>query len=190
VLSGEIALESRDGRPFRVLAAHGRPPQFVDFDPATDTPRARYTLRWDITAEHNAGTVPWFWVFETDHPEAPLVDVRVQHDSTRPDGIREPWVPKDQRLLLDHLRHGESVEAEAKLEYSANRRPEPASVRISGENSQFWAELISAVPDGQFLKLKLRVTPKPGARGLLYGTIQVTASGRTAPLRIIGTIVE
>ncbi|MHC4108466.1 MAG: DUF1573 domain-containing protein [Planctomycetota bacterium] len=48
-LSGSITIESVDGRPFSILATHGESPQFIDFDPATDPPRNRYYVKWDLT---------------------------------------------------------------------------------------------------------------------------------------------
>jgi hypothetical protein len=190
ILSGELVLEARDGRAFRVLAAHGRAPEFVGFDPARDQPAARYTIRWDITPEHQAGAVPWFWVFETDHPDAPLVDVRVRHASTMPAREQGAWVPKDQRLILDLLRAGVPTEVTAKVEYNGGFTPDASGASISGPGERFAVELAEAKVDGRLLKFRIRVTPRPGPPGLIYEEIALHASGHSAPLRLIGKLVE
>ena len=187
---GTVEVSSLDNKPFRILKAHGLAPQFVNFDPATDEPRTRYTLKWDMS-QFDGQRVPWFWVIETDHPEAPIVDVRVRHDSTRlipPDG--RPWQPKDQRVLIDVVRNGESVEIITKHEYAGNRTPMPQTARVQNLSAILDVELVGIEQKGQLLEFRVRVTPKNAPLGLLYEHINVGSVGYMVPLRIIGRVIE
>ena len=188
--TGTVEVTSLDNKPFRILKAHGLAPQFVGFDPATDEPRIRYTLKWDLS-QFDGQRVPWFWVIETDHPDAPIVDVRVRHDSTRPvhDQIR-PWAPKDQRILIDLVRNGESVEIITKHEYAGNRTPTPQTARVQNLSAILDVVLVGVEQKGQLLEFRVRITPKNAPLGLLYEHISVGSAGYMVPLRIIGAVIE
>ncbi len=188
--TGTVEVTSLDNKPFRILKAHGLAPQFVGFDPAADEPRTRYTLKWDLS-QFDGQRVPWFWVIETDHPDAPIVDVRVRHDSTRPvhDQIR-PWAPKDQRILIDLVRNGESVEIITKHEYAGNRTPTPQTARVQNLSAILDVVLVGVEQKGQLLEFRVRITPKNAPLGLLYEHISVGSAGYMVPLRIIGAVIE
>jgi hypothetical protein len=186
--TGEITVSATDGRPFRIIGAHGRPPDFVDFDPANDQPRTQYTLRWDLGQFQ--GVVPWYWVVETDRADCPVIDARVRHSSTlpnQPQGRR--WVPSDQRLLVGLVKPGEAFEVSSAIEYGSAFVPDPSSAVVSSESAQLEAELIEAQVDGQYLRFRIRLTVAEHAtQGLLYGQLSVGASDFTARLHIIGRI--
>ncbi len=188
--TGTVEVSSLDNKPFRIVKAHGLAPQFVGFDPATDEPRTRYTLVWDMS-QFDGQRVPWFWVIETDHPGAPIVDVRVRHDSTRPVQDRtRSWQPKDQRILIDLVRNGESVEIITKHEYATNRTPMPQTARVQNLSAILDVELIGVKQKERLLEFRLRITPKNAPLGLLYEHISVGSAGYMVPLRIIGRVIE
>jgi hypothetical protein len=188
--TGTVEVSSLDNKPFQILKAHGWAPQFVGFDPATDEPRTRYTLKWDMS-QFDGQRVPWFWVIETDHPGAPIVDVRVRHDSTRP--VRNetrPWQPKDQRILIDLVRNGESVEIITKHEFNGDRTPTAQTARVQNLSAILDVELVGLEQKGQLLEFRVRITPKNAPLGMLYEHINVGSGGYMVPLRIIGSVVE
>jgi hypothetical protein len=189
-MSGHVEVKSLDGEPFRILRAHGAPPEYVGFDPATDPPRNVYTIRWDLSRFGNA--IPWYWVIETDRPDAPLVDARIRHVSTRPVRVEQrPWEPKDQRLLVGVVARGQPFEITTKHEYDAGYIPDPTTAAVRSQSSFLRAELLDAQSDEQHLQFRIRVTPTASAPpGLLYGTLEVSAVGFGVPLRIIGRIAE
>ncbi len=188
--TGTVEVTSLDNKPFRILKAHGLAPQFVGFDPAADEPRTQYTLKWDLS-QFDGQRVPWFWVIETDHPDAPIVDVRVRHDSTRPvRAPNRPWQPKDQRILIDLVRNGESVEIITKHEYAGNRTPMPQTARVQNLSAILDVELVGVEQKGQLLEFRVRITPKNAPLGLLYEHISVGSVGYMVPLRIIGRVIE
>jgi hypothetical protein len=77
-LSGRLVVESIDKRPFRIISAHGSEPVIGGWT-AADEPRSTYLLSYDL----GDGTrdLPSFWIVETDHPDSPLVDLKVRHES-------------------------------------------------------------------------------------------------------------
>jgi hypothetical protein len=189
-LTGQFEVRSQDGRPFSVLRVNDAPPDFVDFDPSTDAPRDRYTIRWDLRALADRGEVPWFWVIETDRAECPVIDIRVRHMSTLPVRPRgRPWVPKAQRVLLGRVAPGEPVEVTAKIEYARGHRPAVDTAAVRSDSTRFRAELVEAVEDGQLVEYRIRVTPAPDASGFLMESIDLNASGFSSPLYLVGRIV-
>ncbi len=188
--SGEVTLTAMDGRPFSILRTHGLPPDFVGFDPAVDAPRAQYTIRWDL--DRFEGVIPWFWVIETDRPDCPIIDARVRHSSTmppRPAG--RPWVPKDQRLLVGIVRKGEPFEVTTTIEYAKNYPPDAGSAVVASESPLFDAELLEAQVEENHLSYRVRLTITDTAPpGLLYGTLAIGANGFTAPLYVVGRVVQ
>ncbi|MHC4422202.1 MAG: DUF1573 domain-containing protein [Planctomycetota bacterium] len=189
-MSGQIEVKSLDGKPFRILRVHGAAPEYVGFNPATDPPQSAYTIRWDLSRFGNA--IPWYWVIETDRPDAPVVDARIQHVSTRPTRVEErPWEPKDQRLLVGLVSREEPFEITTKLEYDAGQTPDPNSASVSSQSPFLRAELVEAQADERHVQFRIRLTPTASAEpGLLYAKLDLYASGYGAPLRIIGRIVE
>ncbi len=185
-MGGTVTVSSLDGRPFRITASHGATPHLVGFDAATDTPRTEYTLRWDLN--RFGGAIPWFWVIETDHPEAPVVDIRIRHSKTLPP--RPPkWVAKDQRVLVGTVRIDEPFEITTKVEYHGNLTPEPATAAVVSESPQLRAQLLEAQADGQFIQYRIQVTVTDDADpGLLYGNIAIYASGASYPVHVIGRV--
>lgn len=188
--TGTVEVTSLDNKPFQILKAHGLAPQFVGFDPATDEPRTQYTLKWDMS-QFNGKRLPWFWIVETDHPDAPVVDVRLRHNSTRPvhDKTRS-WQPKDQRILIDLVRNGESIEIITKHEYSPNRTPQPQTAQVKSLSAILDAELVGVELKGRLLEYRVRITLKNAPLGMLYEHISVGSAGAMVRLRIIGRVVE
>jgi hypothetical protein len=189
-MSGQIELRSLDGEPFRVLRVHGAPPEYVGYDPATDPPRSAYTLRWDLS--RFGDDIPWFWVVETDRPDAPVVDARVHHALTRVARVPERrWVSSDLRILVGVVAPEEPFEITTSLEHDAGYVPDPTTAAVSSRSSNLAAELLDAQRDDRFLQMRIRVTPtEAGEPGLLYGELELSASGHSVPMYIIGRIEE
>ena len=188
--TGTVQVASLDGKQFRILKAHGLVPQFVGFDPVADEPRIQYTLKWDMS-QFKGKRVPWFWVIETDHPDAPIVDVRMRHNSAQPVRDRtRSWQPKDQRILIDLVRNGESIEIITKHEYASNRTPQPQTAHVQSLSTILDAELVGVELKGRLLEYRVRITPKNAPLGMFYEHISVGSAGITSPLRIIGRVIE
>lgn len=189
-LVGEMTVESRESDPFRVLAINGEPPQFIDFNPETDEPRGQYRIAYDMTDAAARREIPWYYVIETDHPDAPIIDVRIWHDQTRvPRYQGRPWVSKDWRVILDVAQPGEPVEVAASIEYAGTRNPQPETADLDILTPElFDAEIIDVEVDDKVMTFRLSITPKQTTPGLLYGQLELMASGFPTPVYVIGRI--
>ncbi len=74
-MTGAILVESVDGRPFKILRANNARPVILSSEGTTDAGSTSYRLEYSL----EAGSIPPAFLIETDHPHAPLVDLRVTH---------------------------------------------------------------------------------------------------------------
>lgn len=181
---GILNVESTDRQPFRICSVGGMAPEIQDFDPATDSPRAKYLLRYDLT-KFPAGQIPRYLVIETDHPDCPVADVLVRHDSVRfPPGIRGT---RDLKVGAGLIETGTSIEFD--IEFNLGREP----LTISGArspNENLKLELVDThVEDGlakpaqeggteptKRLIARVRATPREGFGGVIVTPIYIQAS--------------
>lgn len=185
-LSGQVVVESIDGRPFTIWAANRQPPEYIGFDPATDEPRNAYVLQWDVS-QYTQQTMPGWWVIETDHPDCPVVDVWVRHQWNRPKGrAGRRWRLETEHVVIDGINAGES--GEFTVEIAKLGRDDIYSV-ISLSN-EFDAKLVSIERNGVDTEATVRITPAAGHHGLLYGTIQFISTAHSQKLTVIGTVFE
>lgn len=188
--TGLITLEALDGRPFQVLSSGGRTPVFTDDFKAGDAPRTKYQLRYDVaeyvTPDPVDSRMPWWWVIETDHPGAPLLDVRVRSMQTAVAHRKEFWPPGTKehprrwtidpnlRSVVGVFESGRSKEFLIKVE-NANG-VELVNVKPVTTDLIADAAIVGTVEaDGEKF-YKVRVTPKAGVRGVFQGLILFTAS--------------
>lgn len=185
-LSGQVVVESNDGRPFTISAANRQPPEYIGFDPATDELRNVYVLQWDVS-QYTEQTMPGWWVIETDHPDCPVVDVWVRHEWNMPEpAAGRPWRLLTQHVVIDGINAGES--GEFMVEISKLRLDDIYSV-ISLSN-EFDAKLVSIERIGVDAEVTVRITPAAGHHGLMYGTIQFISRDHAQKLTVIGTVFE
>lgn len=185
-LSGQVVVESIDGRPFTISAADRQPPEYINFDPATDEPRNAYVLQWDVS-QYTQQTMPGWWVIETDHPDCPVVDVWVRHEWNRPKGrTARRWRLGTEHVVIDGIDAGES--GEFTVEIAKLGRDDIHLVQSL--SNEFDAELVSIQRDGADTEATVRITPAAGHHGLLYGTIQFISTAHSQKLTVIGTVFE
>lgn len=179
---GTVVIQSLDGTPFRIRRADGKRPVFVDHDPDTDAPRSEYTLRWDLRP-YTRQTIPWWWIVETDHPDAPLVDLRVQHEWTmNPRGARPRWIPGDPRIVGGVLHRGESFEFTTKLQYNPKMTALPQDTPIvQAATAGIHAKLLAHERVGTDIQCTIRVMVLAEGPGLLYEKFLISHGGYTAP---------
>jgi len=204
-MSGVIKLSARDEQPFRILALNGGDVPFIDFDPATDEPRTSYEIRWDLrdydetTCLDSQGNrmLDW-WVVETDHPGAPLVDMRVRHLCTLPemptraDIQGRHWFPSDFRIVLDEIKAGVPVEFELPIKWVPHAKPDDTIVSVMSKSEQFTAQLTDTWDEELITMCRILIVPDKDMRGLLYGNCKLfsTQRGHTAEVMIIARVVE
>lgn len=174
-VKGEVIVESLDGTPFTVLSVKGKPPVFLDWDPA-QPPRPSYRVAYDVSPA--GGTpVPPYLIIETSHPEARLIDMRVRHETTK----------ISPRLNFAEFRANAGViSADAPGTFEIEIKDMNA-MRVTGVQSKHpgvTAELVSQKADGKSVLATVKVTPIGPLRGVMLFPVTFSASqpGQTAPL--------
>jgi hypothetical protein len=182
VTRGQLQVESVDGQPFRILSAYGQEPVHADgFVPGRDEPRAAYMLNWNVEYVPGADckAARYWWVLETDHPECPLLPVEIRHDCTgarRLEGARgeRQWFYTEYLVNLGVLKAGAPVEADVEMQKFGGRK----TLRVDAVESltpDATAELVKAddSPESEFTICRVRFTPRPGFKGLLYADVMI-----------------
>lgn len=195
-LSGEYTVLSNDLKPFRILAINGEAPAFIDFDPAKDSPRNNYRVKWDLTRfdpqtcrDPEGRKMPVWFIVETDHPECPVFDLEIRNECNRRNiNPNDTWVVQEKRILLGELKAGEPMEFEVVTHWK-QRAPKTDMVKAaSSESSQFTVELlkVEAVEDG--LSCRIRITPSSAMKGLIFGNMRLHSNYQNHLLVIIGAV--
>ena len=185
VTSGQIVVAAIDGRTFNILSANRRTPVFVDFDPEVDEPRSSYMLRWDLTQETLQRALDTWWVIETDHPDAPFTDARVRHLSTIDSSARSrAWKVPSRRSIIGFVEQGSSKDFT--IEVKTIGRDAIYTIRSLARD--FNAELVDFERKGVDAVCTVRITPRAGFTGLLYGAIELLASSGTCRHDVIGKV--
>lgn len=162
--TGEIALESVDKVPFTVLSTNGKKPIFIGFDPDKDAPRANYTIKYDYTGVSGEQLPTWV-VVETDHPKAPVIDLRVVNEELARANVpnpRAPWRLSEERVILGVIEPGASKEFTVKL--SGRRIESPPT--LTTDSSDVSAEIIELKQQADGVEARVRVSTRSGVSGL------------------------
>jgi hypothetical protein len=167
--SGHIVVESVEGEPFTILAANGQEPRYVGFDPDIDEERNSYTLEWDLEADLAARTLPHWWVVETDHPDCPLVDAWVRHQTTIERPIRErKWRVADKRTILGVLEPGQATQFTIRVTDIGGK----SIYTVRSLTGDLEARLVQFEHDGPDGMCTVEVRPAAGVRGAFQGTLE------------------
>ena len=184
---GAVRLESPGGEAFSVLSANLRPPVFLDgFDPERDDPRATYTIEWDL-GEYEPEKIPSFFVIETDHPTAPIIDLPVENPEFEPVRMPQPWSFGLSRVLLgrmDPMTYKDVVVTMSPFTTSALDAiqevfvdPPVAEARVMG----------TEVAQG-LLRVRLRILPEASVRGALFASVRLSAAEHQSQFWIMGRV--
>lgn len=160
---GQINLESVDKQPFSVLSVNGQAPTFSGFTPGTDEPRSVYTLTYDFEGIPGK-ELPMWWVVETSHPEAPVVDMRIINPENIP--AQEPgkgWSMEQDRVILGQL-GSKSYDFSLSLR---GRGSDEDPTLVGLEKGIGTLELLEAAPGGNGTELHFRYTPPAGHNGII-----------------------
>ena len=193
---GTLKLRGLDSRPFRVLSVQG---VAVPSAPAA----VLQEVPWDLssydteTCTNPAGErMPSWIVVQTDHPDAPIVDVRVRKDGcTNPDipgdGDSRAWMILDQRVVLGELSPGEKQIYELPVALLPNRTMNERFTVAKSESPGLMTRFIDVVQkeDGNVVQVEIGVDPDCSA-GVLMGTFQVESSiaGHDQQIHVFGAV--
>jgi hypothetical protein len=120
VTSGTVTLKSVDGKPFKVLQSGGVAPVFVGFDAAKDTPRAEYTLSWNL-AGRKPEEMPLWWFVWTDRADCDAIPLRVRDEATGSKNDMERfkrfWIVKESLVIAGRGSIGATTKTEIEIEH-------------------------------------------------------------------------
>jgi hypothetical protein len=196
VSAGQVTVSSIDGAPFRILSAYEQAPVYADgFDPANDEPRGTYTLNWSILYPQQADcdAAKYWWVIETDHPDAPLVPVEIRHDCTgsrRLGSVRQQqWFFTDYVALLGRVRAGGPVEADVEIE-KMRGCPTLRVDAVESRSPDATAELVDVTDEAgdKHTLVRVRFTPRAGYEGLLYADVLIKTETGDQDVAFICTV--
>lgn len=187
VLEGIFAVEASDGRPFRVLSSNGEAPQFVGFDPDHDSPRSSYVLKWNLMDVKCEEVRDW-WIVETDHPDAPVVEMRIMNNCTQrePEGTRE-WALSPSLAIVAKAKADEWEEMTFSIEKPEDNAPPAIDRVISVQGPQqkgrqeIQAELL---PSDDPMKVHVRVKAPPSQK-LTYATLRLFSGKESMPVNVV-----
>jgi len=181
-MTGEVTLNSVDQRPFRVLSVNGEPPRVAGSNQPAITQVVGYDLRGKTPT-----TMPKWLFIETDHPEAPIVDLRIRHEwSKLPHQTRQVSVVFDGYLAnVGAIRPGVPAPFTIELKQAKNRRV----VGLDSENPAFKINLIRQVDgDGDRIRIDASVTPGPDAKGPFVIPISCRTLRGAETMYLVGTV--
>ena len=197
--NGSLSLRSTDGTPFRVLRSGGKQPVFLTPGSTSETSALSHGIRWDVsefdreTGLNEAGDrIPAYWLVETDHPEAMVVEVALNHQVDRIEqrGGR-PWFTLDRRAVVESVDPGQSTEILIPVNGLLGQAAATDMVDavVSG-STDFTTELVGMERhiDGKRVNLQVRVTPNPDVRGAYMGPVQIASPSSSMTFHLIGSV--
>lgn len=159
---GQISFESTDGKTFKIVSVNGQTPPFEGFDPAKDEARTKYTLKYDFEGIEDP-TLPRWWLVETDHPRAPVVDLRVINPALIPQqDPKAPWQLMEDRGMLGSLAVGDSKEIGIGLRPINPPAEDAPMPEVSVESDQVKVEASKPEPTPEGWGMKMKVTAVKG----------------------------
>jgi hypothetical protein len=195
-MSGEFDVLSNDQKAFTILAVDGKPPQYLNFDPKTDSPRNIYRLKWDFSGydpatcrDKEGNRLPGWIAIETDHPNCPIFDIEVRHECNRRHIERtDTWIVQEKRVLVGAMKAGEPSELEVVTKWLPRAVSDDVPKTAVSESPDFTVDLTSVnrIEDGAICRL--RVTPKADHKGLLYGNVRLYSNQQSSAFTVIGTV--
>ncbi|MBG83136.1 MAG: hypothetical protein CMJ40_01165 [Phycisphaerae bacterium] len=196
--ASRVQLSSTDSQPFRVLSSGGRPPIPVSGGGNPSEPSTAQSVMIDIgdydketLLDPQGNKMPPFWIIETDHPDAPVIEVRIMHREFFPhrrEKERE-WVFVENRVVVDAVDPGEAVQFELPIIWNALEGQRTQQIIAAESNSpQFEASLVGMKKDGRKSKAVIEIRPVEGVVGPYQGRIELVSHEHRAPLPVIGHV--
>lgn len=201
--AGSIRLRSTDGRPFRVISSNGGPPILVGGDGSA---AQQHTVAWSV-AGMPGQSIPRWWILTTDHPEQPLVSVRVRNENTGsardPNRVGRRWIVLDDFIELGEVRVGEVREFTVQMDHynpqgrGAVDRPQWSNdVRVSSADPRVTVSLgeISMVPKGDLQQGSIRAVVKVRFNGppseLLFAPFSLSTATGTQIVELAARVIQ
>lgn len=199
-MSGLVTIRSIDRRPFRVLASGGAPPVFPQ-GVASAQPRDSYTLRWDIARIRDLPRHIW-WVVFTDHPDCPVLPLRIRNAATgsRADMERyeRHWRFDESLVNAQRIAPGESVTLELVIKHynprarGAVQKPSWGVVKsLRSRSTDLDLRLVGSSPSSaEEVRVTFTATPAPGRTGPLEALLELETETGSATCQFLALVGE
>ena len=193
---GTLKLRSLDSRPFRVLSVQGIPVPLASAKMLHEVPWDLSSYDTETCTNSDGERMPSWIVVQTDHPDAPIVDIRVRKDGcTNPDipgdGDSRAWMILDQRVVLGALSPGEKQIYELPVALLPNRTMNEQFTAAKSESPGLITRFVDVIEkeEGNVVRVDIGVGPDCPA-GVLMGTFQVESSnaGHDQQIHVFGVV--
>lgn len=188
--TGNVTVAAIDGRPFRVLSVNGRPPVLL----TPDQPLAQHVVEYDLgpaaTQAERSGSpdvFPKWMIFETDHPEAPVVEMRIRHPFSKlPHQTRKVALQFDGNIAnLGVIPAGGTGTFDIELKQFAGKLV--TGVRTTNPN--FRADLVEQVEGaGDRVRVRVAVTNVGGPGGVFMIPVTFDTTAGTEAMYATGVV--
>ena len=187
-MKGDINLISNDGQPFKVLSVAGREPVFKNNAGAGSVARKAHTVSYDLGV-FECATMPKWILIETDHPKAPLVEMRVRHECTK---LKHQLQPGSITLNLDgwiantgRITPGGQGDFTVEIKQFKNMKIDS----VQSLDPRFRATLLEQKPgDGDRVQVRVLVQPITNVKGVFQIPVQMTSGRRAESIFVVGTV--
>ncbi len=170
-MAGTLKVISIDQKPFRILSVMNQPPVFAGFDPAKDPPETSYELVYDFS-KVPCERMPPYLIIETDHPQAPVIDMRIRHACTK----ISPQLPfGEYRSNLGAVTTGKEQPFEFELKHSQGWKV----ISTTSKDPQFTVKLVGQTADADNAMISLMISVNASANGIVLAPVTMTAMDPT-----------
>ena len=191
---GQAVIESIDGKPFNIITSGGKEPVFADgFNPKKNSPRNSYTIKWNVPSRdisNCAGMRRW-WIIETDHPDCPILPMRVRNECTgsRLDMTRKRrgWYFKEYISQLGAIAAGKPVEVDVIIPFD---KPGIKFQSVQSLSQNIHAQLVSSTTnDNDTITCRVRITPRKEYQGVIYAMVMFKSNTGSKDIPFIAKVV-
>lgn len=188
--TGNVAVAATDGRAFRVLSVNGRPPVLL----TPDQPLPQHVVQYDLgpaaTQAEQSGrsdVFPKWMIFETDHPEAPVIEMRIRHPFSKlPHQTRNVALQFDGNIAnIGAIPAGGTGTFDIELKQFAGKLV--TSVRTT--NPDFRADLVEqAEGAGDRVRVKVAVTNLGDREGVFMIPVDFETTAGSEAMYVTGVV--
>ena len=178
-MTGRVILESTNKKPFRILSSLGGPISIQGFDDTKDEPRSSYVVGYDLTAFST--DLPPYIFFETDAPDAGVIDVRV----------RQAKVPKKPMIAVMDVRSNVGLIPSGTSKEALFILTNPGIVLESVTTTSTDATVALARTEpakGGDTNAFVTVTPRDGFTGILLLPVTFKTATLSADFEVIASV--
>jgi len=193
-----IRFDAPEGRPFRILRVDGVDAATFPLGAGLLQPKPVHTFIFDDFSQFDPETgldakgtpIKLFRLVETDHPDAAVIEVPVDHPmriaQMQPRGSR-PWFFVENRFVADTVAPGGSAIVDVPLLVDPRVPWEPPTA-VRSLSDAFDARLVELEPNGKKQRARIEVTPTLATDGAYIGDLEFESANFSMTVPLIGAV--